>query len=788
MFRNYVLTSWRNLLRNKIYAFINIAGLAIGLAVCMLIVLYVGHEYSYDKFHANADRIFYVKSKMKIGNDSLYLTQLPYTTSPLLQREDPSVEGFLRVRQEQEAIIQNNSNPSVKFAESNFFFADANFFSFFSFKLKQGNKEQVLNKPFSVVVSQQAAKKYFGNEDPIGKTIRVNNENDFQITGISEKAPSNSSIQYEFIASLSSLASMAAMKGEQGMEENSFVTYLLLKDANKIPGVEERLATMERTRNKLIGRFIGVPLASIRTSEGGDTANTRYLKVFPFVAALVLLLALINYMSLSTARSTTRSREIGVRKVLGAARTMIAGQFFIESVLYTFIAFVLGYILCTIFQPFFFDFLQIDIDGSFLRNPYILFSFAGLFVITSLLAGVYPSLLLSAYRPVAVLYGKLSKQSGGISVRRFFTVFQFTVSVVLIVCGIVINKQVNFFRHTDTGVNRESIVMIPFSATAAKHYDGLKKDISSLAAVGQVSTALHPLYKGYDMMGTKLANSDQLVLIPVLAVDQNFISLLGLKWKIAPRDPLFYNDPRAVVINETAMQKLEMDSDPVGKKMDDESTVAGVLKDFNYASLQNKIEGLCLYVGKDNDTASLWAQKGGCFFVKTNPNVSLSRFLSEAKTVYERYDNTSPFTYHFLDDAFDAMYKAEDRLLKILTAFTAFTIFIACLGLFGLAAFMVTQRTKEVGIRKVLGASVSQVVMLLSKDFGRLVIISIVIASPVAWWIMNKWLDGFAYRTSISWWVFGASALLTVLLAFITISTQAIKAGRAKPVKSLRTE
>ena len=788
MFKNYLKISWRNLIQNKVYSFINITGLAIGLAACMLIVLYVGHEYSYDRFHKNAERIFSVKSKIKLGNDSLYLTQLPYTTPVELQQTEPSVEAFLRVRQEREAIIQNNQEPSLKFAENKFFFADANFFTFFSFKLQRGNKDQVLQNPFSVVISQNIAKKYFGEKDPVGKTIRYNNTYDFIVTGVAGKIPSNSSIEFDFITSISSLYSIAAKDSGQAMEENNFSTYFLLKQPADISTVEQQLLRLGQPKNKAIGRYIGTPLTSLRLSEATDNSNTKYLKIFPFVAALILILALINYMSLSTARSTTRTKEIGVRKVLGADRKMIASQFFVESLLFTSIAFVLGYVLCNLFRPLFFDLMQINIDGSFLLNQYILLSFGLLFIITAILAASYPSILLSAYRPVVVLYGKLSRQGGGISVRKFFTVFQFSISVILIVCGIVINKQIDFFRNTDTGVNRENIVLIPFTSNAAKHYEALKKDIGSISATRQVSIALHPMYKGYDMMGTKATSTGQFVFIPWMLVDQDFISLLGLQWKIKPQDPLFYNNDSAVILNETALQKLGMGNDAVGRKMDDELTVAGVLKDFNYASLQNKIEALCLFVTKDNDSSSLWTKNGGCFFVKINPNVNISRFINEAKTVYGKYDGESPFTYNFLDDAFDAMYKAEDRLLKLLTAFTVFAIFIACLGLFGLAAFMVIQRTKEVGVRKVLGASVAQVTFLLSKDFAKLVLISVVIAAPIAWWIMDKWLTAFAYRTPISWWVFGITACITLSVALITISVQAIKAAVANPVKSFRTE
>jgi putative ABC transport system permease protein len=786
MLKNYFKIGWRNLVRNRVYSAINIIGLAVGLAVCMLIMLYVGHESGYDSFHANAKRIFWVQSKIKIGNDSLYILNTSYATGPLIKQNEPSVESFLRIKQgDRNTIIQNREVPSIKFSEENFLFADNNFFSFFSFKLLKGNKQQVLQNPFSVVISENAAEKYFGKQNPVGKIVRYNNSYDFVITGVAEKKPSNSSINYDFVASVSSMLSMLQEKNLITNEENAFSTYFLLKQPKDISRLDASLAKFNNDKQR---RYISMPLTDIHLNADTDTSNTKYLKVFPFVAALILLLALINYMSLSTARSTTRAKEIGVRKVLGANRKIIAVQFFIESGMYTAIAFVIAYALCILFQPHFFNFLQIDIDSSFLYYPYMLLSFAGLFGFTVLLAATYPSFLLSAYKPVLVLYGKLSKQSGGISVRKFFTVFQFSISIILIIGSILIDKQMYFIRHTDTGVNRQNVVMMPFPAGVGKHYTAFRKEIQSLPGVQQLSVALHPLYKGYDIMGTKPENSNQMILLPMLAVDQNFISLLGLKWKTAPADSFFYLQKKTAILNETAVEKLNLGPNPINKKVDDQIEVAGVLKAFNYASLQNKIDALCLFVTKDADTASLWAKNGGCVFAKINPHTNIPSVIQQFKAIYEKFDNEKPFEYYFMDDAFDAMYKAENRLSKIFTAFTSFTLLIACLGLFGLATFMAVQRTKEIGIRKVLGASVGQVTSLLSKDFLKLVLIAFVIASPIAWWAIDKWLQNFAYRTPINWWVFALSGLAVLVVALLTVSFQAIKAAVANPVKSLRTE
>ena len=792
MLRNYLKIAWRNLGRNKVYSAINISGLSIGLAVCMLLVLYIGHETNYDKFHKNAERIGWIQAKVKIGNDSLYMPYVRFSTGPSIKQIEPTVESFLRYKlQDKITIIQNPLSPSLKFAEDKFLFADSNFFSFFSFPLLQGSKNSVLQNPFSVVISEDAATKYFGNENPVGKIIRYNNTHDFTITGVAKKKPSNSSIKFDFVAALSSMSSINVERDLLTKDESLFSTYFLLKTSKDFASVERSLAQIEKSKgnDQVDRRFIAHPLGNIHLYADLDKANTKYLKIFSFVAALILLLAIINYVSLSTARSTTRSKEIGVRKVLGADRKIIAHQFFVESSLYTAIAFVLGYVLCIIFQPSFFSFLQIEIDYSFFYSRYTLMAFATLFIITVLFAATYPAILLSAYKPILVLYGRFRKQPGGIGVRKYFTVFQFAISVVLIICGIVISRQIYFIKHTDTGVKKENVLMLSFSATVGKHYTPLKKEILSLPAVQQVSVALHPLYKGYDMMGTIPQNSDQMILMPTFAVDQNYISLLGLKWKHPLSDPISYlNQKTIAILNETAVQKLNLTGNPIGQKIDGQFTIAGVIQDFNYASLQNKIDGLCLFVTNDNDTSSLWAQRGGFVFMKLNPQVGISSLLQRLKNIFERYDPGKPFEYHFLDEAFDAQYKAEDRLSKILSGFTLFTVLLASLGLFGLATFTGIQRTKEIGIRKVLGASVKNVVALLSVDFLKLVFLAVVIASPVAWWFMNDWLEAFAYRITIKGWMFLAAGGVVVLIALITISFQSIKSALSNPVKNLRTE
>ena len=790
MIRNYFIVAWRNLVRYKIYSAINITGLAVGLAACMLIVLYVGHESGYDRFHKNADRIFWVQTKLKLGNDSVFMPFLNFSAGPMVKQRIPSVESFLRLRKDdQNTIIQNPEKPSVKFAENKFLFSDSNFFSFFSFKLLRGNPQQVLSRPFSLVISQSAVRKYFGNADPIGKTLRYNNGYNFLVTGISADAPSNSSIDYDFIASMSSMSSISEQVDLVKNEKNDFTTYFLLRKDGRISAVENELKRLTKERDgddAASFRYVSTSLPNLHVVSSLDTTNIKYLRIFPFVAALVLLLALINYMSLSTARASIRAREIGVRKVLGAGKNTIAVQFFAESALFTTISFILGYVICFLFQPFFFDFLHIGIDSSFLYQPAVLMSFGGLLIITIAVAGTYPSLLLSAYKPVSVLYGKLGR-TGTINVRKVFTVFQFSIAIIFIICGIVMQRQMHFFRHKDTGINRENIVMVPFGSNVSKHYAAFKGEVRAVPGIRQISIALHPLFKGYDMMGITPPATGKMILMPTLDVDQQFIPMLGLKWKLPPSDSFFYRTKNKIVLNETGVEKLSLGQNPINQKVD-QFEVAGVLKDFNWSSLEYKIDGLLLSVTTDDDSAAQWNGKGGCLFAKINPGTNIPTIIDELGRIHSKFDSENPFEYYFMDDVFNDLYKAEERLAKILASFTILAIVIACLGLFGLISFMAVQRTKEIGIRKTLGASVQSIVRLLSGDFLMLVIIAFILASPAAWYFMNQWLQDFAYRIQIDWWIFLLAGTIAVIIALLTISTQAVKAAIANPVKALRSE
>ena len=790
MLRNYLVAAWRNLKKNKLYSVISIGGLSVGIGVCMLIMIYVAHEMSYDRFHKKADQVFSIANNVRIDGQEFSMDRMSYESASMIKDAAPAVENFLRMKEGPgDIVIENTALPGKKFSEKNILFADSNFFNFFSFHLIQGDPKNVLIRPYTMVLSKRAAQKYFGNENPIGKLLKYDGKNNFEITGIAADPPSNSSIDFDFIGSIFDSVLNTEAKNDPSagkVQGGDFKTFLRLNDKASLQVIE-----------KIVQKLSGMPETKFRYSLNafvkrhmnyGDSSASRYMKIFFAVAILILLLALINYMSLATARSTIRSKEIGVRKVLGANRGKIIKQFYVESALYTLLAFLFGFLLFATLEPWFYNMMQLKIDNSFLSGSFAVSIFIGLLLLTIIIAGSYPSLILSAFNPVKVLYGKFSRQRSGASVRKFFTVLQFTVSIALIISSIVINRQLYFFRHVDTGVNRENIIMIPYPEQVSNHYSAFRREVESIRGINKTAIDQNYMYGGQDITIARPSGSKASFPMTVMTVDKSFIELLGLQWKIPPADKQIIARNGNVVINEAAVEKLNLPADPVGQQVSigDTMVVAGVLKDFNYISLHHKIEPLCLFVR--NETDSLWrSDMGGCLFAKIDRGVNIPTVLESIKKVYGNF-TTIPFEYNFMDEAFDAQYKAEDRLSKIFSALTVLTILIACMGLFGLAAFSAAQRTKEIGIRKVLGANVSSIVAMISGSFIKLVLVSVVIATPVAWFFMSKWLQDFAYRINIGWWVFILAGIIAVVIAFATVGFQALKAAIANPIKSLRTE
>lgn len=798
MILHYLKTAWRNLIRHRLYSAINIGGLSIGIGACLLILLFVVHEHSYDSFHRDADRIYSMYCKIKMGGDTVQFNGMNFNTAPLLQKTDPSVASTLRMYSTNEKKpVASLLASDKRFGETHFIFSDSNFFRFFSFHLLQGHPDQVLARPFTVVITKDMAKKYFGKEDPIGKLLRYDSAYTFEVTGVVDKIPSNSSIIFDFVASLSSRAHMTATASESDEGDiifGNYATWFRLQPnaaAANVGSTLNRLARQSPFYKDFPFRIVVYPIlgSHLGTSFSGGE-DTRYLSVFPLVAGLILLLALINYMNLATARAALRAKEVGVRKANGASRSLLAGQFYMESALYALIAFALGAVLFGLVQPYFYRIVGLTIDTSFLYQPRVLITFAGLLIVTILVAGAYPSLILSSFNPVIVLYGKLSRRTGGVRLRKTLTVVQFFVSVVLIISSIVIGKQLYFFRHTDTGVQRDNVLTIPLSRNLSGHYQDFERELAQLPGISGVAAARYALYKGYNLYDVRTEQDTKPTSINSLDVDPSYISLLGIQWKIKPSGSILTRDSK-VVLNQAAVAKLHLPSDPVGHTIrlggDQIYTVAGVIRDFSYNSLHEKIAALCLLVHQDSLIKNSDMQHG-VLFVKIAKGANLPTAIDAIKRIYEARDIATPFEFEFLDDIFNARYQAEDKLAGILDVFTGLTVLIACLGLFGLAAFSASRRSKEISIRKVLGAGVSNITFMLTKEFIQLVLVAILLAIPVAWYLLHRWLENFAYKISIGWVVFVLAASGAILLAFLTVGAEAVRAARSNPVKGLRSE
>ncbi len=802
MLTNYLKIAWRNLIRNRLYSLLNIGGLALGLAVSLLILLFVVHEQTYDRFHTNADRIFRVYGKMRFGEQEIQTDGMSAGLGPAVQRAVPGVLNSVRIATTPGRVVIKTS-PERKHFEENFILTDPSLLAVFSFPLIQGNRATALIRPMTVLLTERSAERYFGRENPLGKTITYNNKLQFEVVGVLKNPPSNSTIQFDFVASLASHPAIERLRqgfildddvslNNQRVQLGNFKTYFLLRSPTVARHIVRLLPGLITASGAKMGKdtYSFDPLVAIHSGVNfGDAVTGKYVFLFGGIAALILLLALINYMSLTTARATQRAREVGVRKVMGAARRELAGQFYGESILVTMLAFILAIGLVQILQPFFYQILQLEIDSSFVFSA----AFAGiagaLLLVCVLASGSYPALLLSSFSPVSVLKGNLSPGGGSHQVRRVFTVVQFTVSIGLIGCSLLIYQQVQHLQNRKLGLYKDRVLVVPMDASIVRQYAVFKHDLRQLPDVERVAAASSVLYKeGGSMFFTQSPTTKKDVTIHVLSVDDQFAETLQIPWKLKPA-PGRLAAPNTVVLNEIAVRKMAITNQPMGQKLSfgsEKSEVVGIMRNFFFTNINNSDEPLAVFVSKD--TATAMATNGGSLYIRIQPGADLSKTVNRVEQIYRNLDVEKPFEYYFLDQTFNSIYKAEARLSTLFGAFTGFALFIACLGLFGLATFTAEQRTKEIGVRKVLGASVTSIVALLSKDFLKLVVIAILIASPIAWWAVNRWLQDFAYKITIAWWVFALAGLLAVGIALLTVSFQAIRAALMNPVKSLRSE
>lgn len=798
MIKNYFKIAFRNFWRNKLNSFINLVGLSLGLAACILITMYVSHEKSYDHFHKDSDRIFSLIGKFKIGEDDIRMTRLSSVVAPQLKENNPNIEDAFRYYVHNQSIsIKTSKSSSEIFSENNIAAADANLFSFFSFDLIKGNPSEVLKAPLSMVLTHKTAEKYFGTTNPIGKQLLIKQDSTytFTVTGVMEDFPTNSSIKTDVIISMSSLdvmketASLVTSKLFQG---GSFATYIKLKDHNQTTTVENTAVKLDKLSNEESNTTYALELFTDTHSQNADTGRFDYLKVFPIVALLILILALTNYISLTTARAGTRSKEVGVRKISGANRKSLALQFYIESGVFVSISFVLGIIISGIFKDRFLELLNIEIGNAFFFNISFIMALIGLFLFAVFVSGIYPAMVLSSLNPIKNFKNKLSKNTGSVSVRKVFTTLQFTIAVLLIICGIVMSSQLNFMRNKDTGLQRSNIVMIPIETTIMNNATALRNEVKKLPEVAQTTVAMNQMYGGYNIYFTTKENSDENYSVSTFNVDEHFINTLGVSWYLKPEERTVFSENKKIIINQKTISELGLQPDPRGEKISFGSQffeIAGVVNDFNYTSLESPIKPLAFFVSSETSAnKSMMGTFSSFMYVKFSDQAELSDLIAKIEDIYSAFDETTPFSYQFMDDAFDALYKAEERLSLIFYIFMVLALVIASLGLLGLVTFASQQRIKEIGIRKVLGASISEIVVLLSKDFIKLVLLAILIAAPIGWYFADSWLNYFAFRVNMPWWSFVIAALIAVVIALTTVSFQAIKAAIASPVKSLRTE
>ena len=797
MLKNYLRVALRNLLKNKIYSFINITGLAVGMACCILILFFVRDELSYDNFHQKAERMYRATMEATYGGQHFEIAVTPSIVAPMLQREFPEVENTVRLYNATKfgPVVVRAGDKQLQ--EKRFYYADSTLFNIFTFPMIYGDPQTALVRPNTIVLTQSTARKYFGDENPLGRSININNTWDFEITGVMQDIPHNAHLQFDLAASYTTLRQNWAVN--ETWESANLFTYFLLKENQSIAMMEEKLpALIDRSLGegfKAAGNSINVNFMPVQRIhlysqlEGETNSDIVYVYIFSIIAILILLIACVNYMNLATARSARRAQEVGLRKVLGAFRKQLAGQFFGESALVTFLALVFAIVLVHLVLPFFNLLSGKQLVINYLEMPLLIPALLGFCILVSLIAGSYPALFLSAFQPIKVLKAGTSSRVRS-SFRNKLVVFQFVVSIALIISTVVISNQLDFFRNKKLGFDKEQVLILNINDKALRQdYPALKKELLQHSGVVSVSaTSGYPgnVLGGYTMSAQGLAEMDFPSVVG-LTVDGDFVETAGIELIAGKGLPKTYNPEQGYfyLINEAALKRIGWQKDEaIGRWVNlhggRRGELVGITKNFHFASLHSAIEPLAMFLSpKSYDYDYL--------LVKLNTS-DIRHTVNLIEQTWEKMVFHRPFEYTFVDQEFEALYRSEDRLSQIFILFTGLAVLIACLGLLGLISFTAEQRTKEIGIRKVLGASVSSIVVLLSKDFLKLVFISIFIAVPIAYLAMQQWLQEFAYRIDIGISTLVFSGILALLIALLTVSYQSIKAALSNPAKSIRYE
>lgn len=784
MLKSYLTITLRHMRNHTGYAFINITGLAVGIACCLLILLYVQRELSFDRFHENADRIYRVTS---VVNQGERWGSAIYPVGPALKETFPQVETYVRMHRNAALVTKDET---VRFHEERFLVAEDDFFAVFDYELLQGNPETALTQPYTLVLTESMAKKYFGDANPMGQTLRIDDKQDYTITGILADPPTNAHIVFDFVGSFAS--ELVGLTPQRAQSRIAF-TYVLLRPDADIASLTAALPDFEKSLfpdPKRAYKFDFISLTDIHlygqmSNEIQPQGDIRYIYLFTAIAFLILLIACINYMNLSTARSTQRSREVGLRKVVGAHRGQLVKQFLAESFLFVGLAIVLAVALVEILLPTYNAFMGWNVEINYSDSSIWLLLLTTLLTV-GLLSGSYPAFFLSAFKPVETLKGVHSFANKG-RLRKSLVVFQFAITVALLVSTLIIENQLRYVQTIRLGFDKEQVLVIPTENTLGNATAAFRNELLQHTTIEQVafsngvpgSRAGITFYQRADIEGLATTSEERVFVFDAHWVDSAYVETLGLNLLEGTNlgTASVADDGSAVLLNEAAVKHIGWEK-PLGKRLGDKHIVTGVVEDFHFASLHEEIRPMILYL-------SLQSSQHVTVRLAT---ADLSDALAHIEATWSQFVPQRPFAYHFLDDHFAAMYQEEQQLGRLFSAFAGLAILIACLGLFGLAAFTAEQRTKEIGVRKVLGATVSGLIMLLSKDFVKLVVIAFVLAAPLAYWAMDTWLANFAYRVSVGTGTFAVAALVALALALGTVSYQALRAALANPIESLRHE
>jgi ABC-type antimicrobial peptide transport system permease subunit len=787
MIRNYLTIAFRNIVRHKVYSIINISGLAIGMACCMLILFWVKDELSYDKFNKNFDDIYrVVENQYYAGQDVFPVAVTPGPLAETLKNDYPEIINSCRLTFQGRIMAQHED---LRFYETGVMLADPSFLDMFSLTFLQGDSESALDDLNSIIISESISNKYFNSVDPIGKMLTINSKMEFLVQGVFEDLPQSSHLKFKFIAPFLNLESMGRKLDEWG--SNSFYTYVQLQNGITDEILNPKISHVIKDNNEgsvtdiYLQPLGNIHLKSDYVADIGGHGDILYVNIFSVIALFVLAIACINFMNLSTARSGLRTKEIGIRKVLGSSKQRLFRQFIGESFLMTAFSLLLAFLLVEMALPYYNDLLEKEFSLLSQINPINFIGILSFGVFVGIAAGLYPAIFLSSFNPSEVLKFNLFSAGKGSLLRKTLVIVQFSLSIILIISSIFVARQILFIQEKKLGFDKDHVMYINMNRDIKEHYPAMKDKLVQFPSISAVTaTSSLPTYMGNSSSGFDWDNRDpeETILFHMTTADYDYLESFGMSLS----QGRFYmpeygsDSTTAVVINEKALAIMGID-DPIGKRLsygDTNYEIIGIVKDFHFKPVKTKIEPLVMIFD------SGWHQY---MIIKVNPG-DVSTAIDNAKTVFQELNPSYPFEYNFLDQDFNNLYTSERYLSKLISIFTIMAVIISCLGLFGLSAFISERRTKEIGIRKVLGANVSTIVFMLSQDFTKWIIISNIIAWPLAYWLMDMWLDNFAYRVTLGWWVFILSGLLALIIAIATVGLQTIKVAITNPITALRYE